>query len=95
MLSLDIDQRYIFSLGYIFSNFDLYLVGGKGNTSDSMHSFFLRIVLKREKAVFKAPPSFYAFILSKYRISVLNRFIHCLSRLAQKGRAVFKAPPFA
>ena len=36
MLSLDIDQRYIFSLGYIFSNFDLYsggrnfIVEGKG-----------------------------------------------------------------
>ena len=52
MLSLDIDQRYIFSLGYIFSNFDLYsggrnfVVEGKRLSMPRirfMHSFFLSI----------------------------------------------------
>ena len=52
MLSLDIDQRYIFSLGYIFSNFDLYsggrnfIVEGKRLSMPRirfMHSFFLSI----------------------------------------------------
>ena len=52
MLSLDIDQRSIFSLGYIFSNFDLYsggrnfVVEGKRLSMPRirfMHSFFLSI----------------------------------------------------
>ena len=52
MLSLYIDQRYIFSLGYIFSNFDLYsggrnfVVEGKRLSMPRirfMHSFFLSI----------------------------------------------------
>ena len=52
MLSLDIDQRYVFSLGYIFSNFDLYsggrniIVEGKRLSMPRirfMHSFFLSI----------------------------------------------------
>ena len=80
MLSLDIDQRvHIFSLGIYILNFDLYS-GGRN------------FIVEGKRLICLLDLFLCIFILSKYRISVLNRFIHCLSRLAQKGRAVFKAP---
>ena len=76
MLSLYIDQRYIFSLGYIFSNFDLYS-GGRNFVVEGKRLSMPRIRF---------------MVLSKYWIPLLNRFIHCLYRLAQKGRAVLRLP---